>query len=772
MGAQDIADGIFEALGGKKTGEGYQVKCPCHEDKTESLSIGIVEGRVVWHCKAGCNGADIWEELNKRGLLKSSTSRGAAAPEHKSRKEEKAGAAIDKKLVDTYRYPDGVEKLRYEPKDFRVRRKVEAKEGEQVTYIWKEATKGWKPQLYLLPRLEKAIERDDVILLCEGEKDVKNFLQLRIPGYFATTNLEGSSTWRREYTAQLRGARIIICEDNDEAGRKRTLLAGEALRAKSIVKVLRFTDLPPKADLSDMLEAVEDLERVEIRIETAAVPFRLEEYVGLKQGNVEEKQTAEEVVEEVKTPPPGMAQEEAPSPSVGPEERIHTPGYEKHSEDITPRATQAPDDNELTPKPKKVKEATREDYFQLFEAVLGPLPRDIFSGDCMRLIGKTWEPAENALPKVKSEAHFLETSKIRKYSMLMVDNHYHEYTDRKQKQFLFPIPAWDGHDRLKTMAECLILEDDQAHWPVTVVEQQLKAWASGIFRKLEDPRFQNPILILKGAQGIGKDYFINTLTDGFGQWSKHLSLSRNDADNLSQLGNAAVLKIAEFDRTSRTDIATIKDMIFRDTFSVRAAYARKAKDSECRASFAATCNVEDIYRDPTGNRRFTVFNLRTIIFRYGDSPADSAQLLAQAKTLADAKYKPDDETLEAMREYIRDKTPESIEDLAADRWNYEVTMFLLNPFGEDTTLQSVIKKRGWVTNYEATSTGIMERVSKGLGTNVLNTRRLLKSAGLAIISKLGGITNRGFSFAQVDLVTGVTGELQDGLQDEKDEYEM
>ena len=52
--------------GAVKAGGGYNVLCPCHEDRFPSLSISQGhEGRIVMHCQAGCKTADI---LSSTGL--------------------------------------------------------------------------------------------------------------------------------------------------------------------------------------------------------------------------------------------------------------------------------------------------------------------------------------------------------------------------------------------------------------------------------------------------------------------------------------------------------------------------------------------------------------------------------------------------------------------------------------------------------------------------------------------------------------------------------
>ncbi len=61
---------ICEALGGRWSGDYAMVRCPCHEDRTPSLSISDgQDGKLLVHCFAGCDGADVLAALRVRGLL-------------------------------------------------------------------------------------------------------------------------------------------------------------------------------------------------------------------------------------------------------------------------------------------------------------------------------------------------------------------------------------------------------------------------------------------------------------------------------------------------------------------------------------------------------------------------------------------------------------------------------------------------------------------------------------------------------------------------------
>lgn len=69
-----LASDIFAALGGVRSGDGYLVKCPVHDDKTESLSIKDITNKnsepdIILKCHANCDWKAIKDRLRGMGLL-------------------------------------------------------------------------------------------------------------------------------------------------------------------------------------------------------------------------------------------------------------------------------------------------------------------------------------------------------------------------------------------------------------------------------------------------------------------------------------------------------------------------------------------------------------------------------------------------------------------------------------------------------------------------------------------------------------------------------
>jgi predicted P-loop ATPase len=231
----------------KRTPSGYECKCPCHDDRTASLSIGLGDnGSLVWHCHAGCSQEAVGAALKAAGGF-----------------PEREAPSSQRRQVATYDYVDESGELvfqvvRYQPKDFRQRRRP--RDGDDATKIhhgWFWGMRGTRVVPYRLPEVLAAIAGKLPVAIVEGEKDADNLARLGIP---ATCNAMGASKsnekckWTAKHAAYLKGADVIILPDNDEPGRRHAAgvaasLAGIAKR----IRVIELPGLPEKGDVSDWL---------------------------------------------------------------------------------------------------------------------------------------------------------------------------------------------------------------------------------------------------------------------------------------------------------------------------------------------------------------------------------------------------------------------------------------------------------------------------------------------------------------------------------------
>jgi putative DNA primase/helicase len=231
--------------------EGYSARCPAHDDRTSSLSVGVGEdGRLLVHCHAQCSVDDVLGKLglttrdlfatNGNGHAKSGMQNLASPIGHASNGKGKIAAVYD------YRSESGellYQACRFDPKGFS-QRKPKTGGG----WDWK--TKDCRKVLFRLPEL-LAAPTSETVYVAEGEKDVLNLVQ---QGFVATCNVGGAGKWLKDYDEHLRGRRVVVLVDKDKAGRDHARQVAAAL--EGIAAELKVIELPGDGkDVSDWLAA-------------------------------------------------------------------------------------------------------------------------------------------------------------------------------------------------------------------------------------------------------------------------------------------------------------------------------------------------------------------------------------------------------------------------------------------------------------------------------------------------------------------------------------
>lgn len=226
--------------------------CPNHNDTKNSLSITETEeGKILFHCFAGCNYDDI---INSIGYSK------------KALNSNKKG----KEIVAYYDYLDEHCNLLYQvvrtkPKGFFQRRPT--KNGG-----WVNGLGDVRRIVYNLPEVLMAINMSETIFWVEGEKDVENLKKL---GLKATTTPMGAGSWKEEYSEFFANADVVLLPDADEPGEKYVQTVAKTLKYKNAkVRILRLPNLKAKGDVSDwisqggtkkdLLNLIKDLPEYEI----------------------------------------------------------------------------------------------------------------------------------------------------------------------------------------------------------------------------------------------------------------------------------------------------------------------------------------------------------------------------------------------------------------------------------------------------------------------------------------------------------------------------
>jgi predicted P-loop ATPase len=112
-------------------------------------------------------------------------------------------------------------------------------------------------------------------------------------------------------------------------------------------------------------------------------------------------------------------------------------------------------------------------------------------------------------------------------------------------------------------------------------------------------------LILQGKQGIGKSTFFKTLAGE--DWFSDSLGQASDKDELLKLHVAWFIEWAELESIlKRRDLASVKGFLSAPTDYIRLPYGRSTQVLNRPSIIVGTTNEDELFNDPTGNRRFWV----------------------------------------------------------------------------------------------------------------------------------------------------------------------
>lgn len=258
---------LLQLDGVSKTSGGFLARCPAHDDKRASLSLGEgADGKLLVRCFAGCETEQVVHAIGLSMKDLFTDTGGPTDPEPR--------------IVKTYDYRDESGRLlfqvaRYEPKTFKQRRPDGA-----GGWTWN--LNGTRRVPYRLSDLVKA--RPKVLYVAEGEKDVDRLWSLELP---ATCNAGGAGKWREESTellVKLLGpVKVVIFADNDDPGWKHAVQVARSWwgKAAAIKVLLTLPGVPDKGDVADFLAAHSKAELAELVTTTPALTLEeLERWEG------------------------------------------------------------------------------------------------------------------------------------------------------------------------------------------------------------------------------------------------------------------------------------------------------------------------------------------------------------------------------------------------------------------------------------------------------------------------------------------------------------
>jgi putative DNA primase/helicase len=243
-----------------------------------------------------------------------------------------------------------------------------------------------------------------------------------------------------------------------------------------------------------------------------------------------------------------------------------------------------------------------------------------------------------------------------------VQDYLEKWIKLMKPSMLVDIPEHDGVDHIGNVLSFV----DVGNIDHGFFVELMKEWFAGIFMRVADPFYQNKMVIFGGGQGIGKDTFIENLFKDFRPYFTSSGIYENEKDNFSTMSRSVVINVSEFDRTSRLQVSQLKNIITAAEATFRAPYAKESSSVTFRTSFISSCNIDDIFRDETGNRRYMFFALRGIDWKY--PKGISLQILSQARQLAFEGFMASQDALNAMNLVVSDMTPDSWEEDAEELW--------------------------------------------------------------------------------------------------------
>lgn len=303
-------------------------------------------------------------------------------------------------------------------------------------------------------------------------------------------------------------------------------------------------------------------------------------------------------------------------------------------------------------KGNKKRSSLYEDYVELFEYLYPEHRKDYFSKICFYREKKEWIPIENKLRVIRAEA------RICGLVVTHVEDNIYKWFESLKDQLLVDIPVWDGEDHIGKLLSYIVVKNVTHNQ----FESLFKSWLANIFKRVYQSEFHNQCVILKGAQGIGKDMLLGNIFKCLNGYYSEIILSARQKDNYESIEGLMVSYIPEFDESNKSSTAALKAFISTNKATFRGAYDRKASSHTFRHSVVSSANIDNILRDPTGNRRFWIFEVESIDWAY-NKICDSGQIMAQAFELYKAKFVANPSALESMREYIAEATPKATDEL-------------------------------------------------------------------------------------------------------------
>lgn len=215
-----------------------------------------------------------------------------------------------------------------------------------------------------------------------------------------------------------------------------------------------------------------------------------------------------------------------------------------------------------------------------------------------------WRDADTAQLKALIDVRYVSFSSRNhdvSFTKVADDRRFHPIRD-----YMDALPEWDKVPRIEMLlVRCLQADDTRYVRTVT-----RKTFAAAVARIYHPGTKYDSILVLDGAQGIGKSTIFKDLV-GDEYYSDTLSLTdMNDKSGAEKLQGFWIVEIGELAGMKKADIEKVKAFLSTADDKYRPSYGKTVESHPRQCIIIASVNGERGYlRDITGNRRFWIVKL-------------------------------------------------------------------------------------------------------------------------------------------------------------------
>ena len=164
---------------------------------------------------------------------------------------------------------------------------------------------------------------------------------------------------------------------------------------------------------------------------------------------------------------------------------------------------------------------------------------------------------------------------------------------------------WDGTERLDGLLSVYAgAEDGELNRTIG-----RRFMVSCVARAMQPGCKVDTVLILAGAQGIGKSTFFRALAGG-DKWFRDTAIDMRNKDAFLALKGAWIYEMAELASMRPRDAETVKQFLSAMVDSYRKPYGRTMVQEPRQCVFVGTTNEASFLTDPTGSRRFWPVQVR------------------------------------------------------------------------------------------------------------------------------------------------------------------